>query len=121
MFKERLSELLNNNKMFQKDLASYIGYTVQAVNRWCKGETEPDLRTLVKIANFFDVSVDYLLGNDIKIIESDTELRDIEKVGLRKALVNAGYMKNSEDLTDEELERLMKFVKQNKDFIKDIK
>ena len=117
MFPERLSELLKINHIYQTELAQHVGYTTQAISRWCRGETEPDLKTLTKIANYFNVSVDFLLGNEKNVTKIEQEIK--EKIALKKVLVNAGYMKDDEDLTDEELERLMKFVKNNKDFIKE--
>ena len=120
MFQERLNFLLKDNNMFQSDLAKYVGYTTQAISRWCRGETEPDLNSLIKIANFFDVSTDYLLGNEKKK-EDNEKIKNIEKEALRKVLVNNGYMKNNEDLTDEELKNLMEFVKTNKKYIKEFK
>lgn len=117
MFKERLNELLKSRNMYQNDLAQYIGYTTQAVSRWCRGETEPDLEMLAKIANFFNVSTDYLLGN--VPYKNDKELEEIK--ALKRLLVKNGFMEDNEDLTDEELNKLMKFVSANKEFLKDSK
>lgn len=117
MFQKRLNELLKINNMFQSDLGKYVGYTPQAIGKWCRGETEPDLKTLIKIANFFNVSVDYLIGNDNKFSKNNIKIENIEKEVLRKALVNAGYMKNNEDISEKELNRLMEFVVNNKKFI----
>lgn len=117
MFQQRLNELLKINNMFQTDLGKNIGYTPQAVGKWCRGENEPDFRTLIRIANFFNVSTDYLLGNDNKVTNDDN-IKNIELEALKKMLQKAGYMKNTDDLTDEELDRLMKFIGANKDFIK---
>ena len=117
MFQQRLNELLKINNMFKSDLGKNIGYTPQAVSKWCRGENEPDFKTLVMIANFFNVSTDYLLGNDSKTTK-DFSIKNIEQESLKKALQKAGYMKSTEDLTDEELDKLMKFVVNNKDFLK---
>ena len=59
--------------------------------------------------------------------EKMLELKDIcfnvrqdskEKEILKHSLISAGYMKENEDLSDEELDKLMKFIKNNKEFIK---
>lgn len=117
MFGERLKIALQNKKLSQVDLSKELGFTSAAINRWCQNITQPDNPTIVKIAQYLGVSTDFLLGNDKESNTKDEILR--EKLALKKALVNAGYMKDDEDLTDEELERLMKFVKNNKDFIKE--
>lgn len=119
MFSERLKIALEDREITQVQLAQELGFTSAAINRWCQKLTQPDNETIVKIARFLKVSTDYLLGNDDILNESDERLK--EKEALKKALVDAGYMSTDEDLSKEELERLMKFVKQNKNFIKNEK
>jgi len=63
----------------QTELASKIGATPRNVCNWEKGAYEPDFDMLVKIANFFDVSCDYLLGvekneNSVPLSTQDREL-----------------------------------------------
>lgn len=82
---------------------------------WETGKRIPYSDMLIKLANFFEVSVDYLLGNE-KTSNIDKELKEQEI--LKKALQKSGFMEKDEDLTDEELDRLMKFVNANKEFLK---
>lgn len=119
MFAERLKTVLQERNISQVDLAKELGYTSAAINRWCQNLTQPDNKTMVEIAKYLKVSIDFLLGNDEVINDDEQELK--EKILLKKALVKAGYMNDGEDLTNEELERLMKFVINNKDFIKKLK
>ena len=58
MFSEKLKALRKD--MSQAKLAKELGVTQQAVGRWEKDLNMPDLETLVKIANYFHVTVDYL-------------------------------------------------------------
>ena len=60
----RLRELRAQRKQTQEQLAVHLGITTQAVSKWERGEGLPDLAMLPAIASFFDVSVDYLLGED---------------------------------------------------------
>ncbi len=46
----------------QVKLASAIGVTQSMITRWEKDECEPTASVIAKIATYFDVSVDYLLG-----------------------------------------------------------
>ena len=118
MFGERLINILQDKEISQISLSEKLGVTQQAVNRWCKNKTEPDNKMIVKIAQCLNVSTDYLLGNDKKV--SKYEKKMLEKLILKKALIENGYMEENEDLTDEELNKLMEFVKTNKKFIKEM-
>ncbi len=120
MFAERLKNALEHSNISQARLAQELGLTSPAINRWCNNVTEPDNKTIVKIANILGVSTDYLLGNDIEINDKlENELR--EKEILKKTLIKTGYMKDDEDLTNEELKNLIEFVKTNKKYIKEYK
>ena len=66
MFGENLKFALQNKEITQTRLAQELGISQQAINRWCHGITQPDNDTLVKIAQYLDVSTDFLLGNEKK-------------------------------------------------------
>ena len=61
-FKDILRQLRKENNLTQKELAKNIDTTQGAIYFWEKG-TEPSAGQLLKLSNFFNVSVDYLLGN----------------------------------------------------------
>ena len=67
IFCERLRELRKNLDLSQKQLADILKTTNSSVCDWERGRSQPDLATLAKIANYFDVTADYLLG-----LEDDT-------------------------------------------------
>ena len=60
---ERLRILREEKKLSQQKLADQIGTNQQSIHRYENGFYEPDIRTLKLFANFFDTSVDYLVGN----------------------------------------------------------
>ncbi len=67
------SELAENIKNFRKDrkltqeqLAEVMGVTTGAVHKWEAGSSIPDLSIIMELADFFDVSVDVLLGFKLK-------------------------------------------------------
>ena len=62
IFQERLIEQRKLNKVTQRQLAEYLQIAQPSYIRYENGSAEPNLETLVKIADYFDVSVDYLLG-----------------------------------------------------------
>ena len=58
----RLKELRRNRKISQVKLAMELNLTQNSISRYENGEREADYETLVAIADYFNVSVDYLLG-----------------------------------------------------------
>lgn len=61
-FAEKIRVLRREMDMTQWQLADALETTQRRVSYWEAGSTEPDLTTLWKIADFFDVSIDFLLG-----------------------------------------------------------
>lgn len=59
---ERIKELRMERMVTQKDLAVAIGVSSVSVQRFEYGTVRPSLDTLISIADFFDVSLDYLCG-----------------------------------------------------------
>ena len=64
MLSQRLKGLRATKDMTQADLAKLLGITQQAVAKWETGKAEPDNETLKKLADYFHVSTDYILGHN---------------------------------------------------------
>ncbi len=62
MFAERLKKLRKENNMSQQKLADLIGLGQSAIAMWEKGKNSPEYESLIKIADIFNVSIDYLAG-----------------------------------------------------------
>lgn len=60
---EALYNLRKERGKTQKDLSDFLQTSQQAYSRYEKGVREPDLSTLCKLSDYFDVSVDFLIGN----------------------------------------------------------
>lgn len=61
-FKIRLKELRIENKLSQKQIAQQLGYAQSTYCDWENGKIEPIASTLINIADYFGVCIDYLLG-----------------------------------------------------------
>lgn len=59
---ERIAYLRIEKGIYQKELAAYLNVSVATISNYEKGHHAPDLTTLGKIADFFGVTTDYLLG-----------------------------------------------------------
>ena len=59
---ENIRKLRHNLNLSQEQLAERLGVRFQAVSKWERGETYPDIELLLSIASFFGISVDELLG-----------------------------------------------------------
>lgn len=62
IFQERLIEQRKLNNITQQQIANYLQIAQPSYIRYENGSSEPSLEKLVKLADYFDVSVDYLLG-----------------------------------------------------------
>ena len=58
----RLSELRAEREISQRQLAKELGTSQANLSRWEKGKVEPSIIDCWKIADFFEVSIDYLCG-----------------------------------------------------------
>ena len=67
--KDKLRVLRQQKNITQEELANQLGITKQSVGKWERGEGYPDITLLPKIALYFDVTVDELLGVDKARIE----------------------------------------------------
>ena len=63
---ENIRAFRRQRKMTQEKLAEALGVTVGAVYKWESGLSQPELNMIVEMADFFDVSVDVLLGYRMK-------------------------------------------------------
>ena len=72
----KLKELREEKNIYQKDIALKMNITSACISAWENNKTQPDLQSLVKLADILEVSVDYLLGrtNDIGLVEINNRL-----------------------------------------------
>lgn len=64
MFAERVKELRIAMNLNQVELGEKLGVSKQSVSNWENDNIQPSIDMLIKIAKFFHVSADYLLGLD---------------------------------------------------------
>jgi transcriptional regulator with XRE-family HTH domain len=103
----RLKILREEKNLFQSDLAKVLNVSIAAYSFYESGKRDMGTDTIKKLADFFKVSTDYLLG--ISDIRNPEELKNIQ-------FANHGGL-NTEGLGEEELKELQRQI----DFIKKMK
>lgn len=63
-FKDRLKELRIMNNLSQMQLSLKTGLSQSAIAKWELGKTEPTATAIITLANFFNETTDYLLGQE---------------------------------------------------------
>ena len=123
----RIAELRIQKGLSQKEFGKQIGAAQNTVSNWEKGNRVPDAPTLNKIANFFGVSVDYLLGNDnstgtnISVVDENKNpiVLDDEALELIDSLRSNPEMKMlfsvSKNATKEDIIKAVKIIEAIKD------
>ena len=106
---DRIRELRKKNNMTQNELASLMGVTQAALSGWETGKFTVDSDTLVKLADYFNCSTDYLLGRV-----------DYPQLEIKKAPPESGTeeveteMNSPDKLTTEEIKIIRAFLENMK-------
>ena len=89
----KLLELRKKNNETQQDIASFLGVTRQSYNRYECGVRECDYSTLMRLADHFGVSIDYLLGrtdNNAPAATPDTSIiNKLNERGITRERLNS--------------------------------
>ena len=68
MLDEKITQLRKAKGISQEQLAELLNTTRQAVSKWERGESYPDIDRLKDLAVYFNVSIDYLLDHDVESV-----------------------------------------------------
>ena len=87
-FGKKISNLRQNANMTQDDLALRMGVTPQAISKWERGQSLPDIFILGDLCRLLNVSSDWLLGLEYKNFteNNDVETQDVLLQNLRTSL-----------------------------------
>ncbi len=99
MFGDKLKELRINRQLSQDGLGEILGTSGKNVSSWERGIARPDIDTLKVMAEFFNVSSDYLL--------SIQEKEEIERI---RCLFNELGLEFPDDMTLEDLQKVLKMM-----------
>ena len=111
MIGDVIKKLRQNKGIYQQDLATELSVSKSTVAMWETNRRTPDATMLRKIADFFSVSVDFLLSKPKKI---DTE--SIKKSSNAKMIL-LQEIENIDSFSDDKVERLIGYIRALKDEI----
>ena len=104
MFSNTLKKLRSKTHRTQKEIAKALGVAPTTYASWEQGKREPDQAATIRIADYFDVTLDYLYGrNETPQWAKQKDTIDLKSF-LDKNLVGAFYDGN--ELTDEQRDKL---------------
>ncbi len=98
MFGQKLKELRSSKNRTQQQLADYLGISRAAYSHFENSRNDPDRETIVKLADYFNVSTDYLLGRE------NREYQNPES----KSQTVAAHI--DEDVSEEEMEDILNYI-----------
>ncbi len=77
----KIQEIRKKNKMSQEEFAEVFNVTRQTISSWENSKSYPDIETLIKLSDKFDISLDILLKEDkVMIKEMDKERKNYRKI-----------------------------------------
>ena len=117
-FGDRLRKLRKEKKLSQKELGDLLNISDRVISYYENNNRFPsDEKTLKAIADFFDVSVDYLLGRveekDIAIMEGEDIPKEIREIGMEWIKVNKEFKEKG--FTPEQLKAFLKALEELKE------
>ena len=100
---KKLKLLRDANNLTQKQMASILNVTQKSISTYENGLTEPDISTMIKIADYFDVSLDYLLDRKTSKTENSKitiEIGSDELSALKRAISKLDEQLNRDKYRD---------------------
>jgi len=111
MLKDTIRSLRLQNGWTQQYVANMLSISLSRYSHYETGKREPDYDILKQISKIYNVSIDYLLDNNISL-KSKSKL-DIFK----SCLISLGIINKNEIIKDKDLEKFLNFIIDNKKYI----
>ena len=105
----KLKELRKRKGLTQTQVAQYIGISQNNYSYWENGKVKIDNDSLQKLADLFDVSVDYLLGREEKKPPENQE-GDQLYVPEQYRDVMVAFHEGADNLTQEDIDNVVRYI-----------
>jgi transcriptional regulator with XRE-family HTH domain len=109
---KRLKQLRKEKRLTIKSLGSILNLAESTISGYETGARKPDLETVEKFADFFDVSVDYLSGR--------SEIRNAEEIARSRVVNDSGthFLGGPDEYTKDEIEYAKQTIENLREMIR---
>ncbi len=105
---QKLIKLKQEKNVLQKDIAEAIGVSLRAYQYYEQGEREPNVQSLKKLATYFSVTIDYLLGQGVYVHEQFIlEHRNLFEKKLQEGLLRLPFAPKIEEIKELDFQTFM--------------
>jgi len=123
---EKIKQLRKDNKITQTELGKILNVEKSTISMYENNNTQPPIQTLSTIAKYFNVTTDYLLGNETKNKEQNSQDKDEKDIAksmkkIKEQLKDEqGLMFDGEPLDDTTIELLLEELERQERLVKKI-
>lgn len=112
-FASNLKHLRIQNNMTQEELGKKLSKDYSTIGKWENGTRSPIMEDVIRIAEYFNISLQELISGKIGINDSPT----YQKTNYKQILLNRGLIDENNNLTEEDAEKLIDFAIANKEYL----
>lgn len=102
----RIREIRKKCGLTMKELGERVGVSESAISQYETGKRQPDYETLLKIADYFNVSVDYLLGQETEKAPEPEEQKPLSREQIKFAL----FGEDAPSIPEEKLDEVLRYA-----------
>jgi HTH-type transcriptional regulator, competence development regulator len=109
MLGENIAKLRKEKGLSQYELADRLGFSRGKLSNYEQGSRQPDYDTLKKIADYFEVTIDHLLGRE-EVKTKEDSLEEVNKLVKEYGIEQFGFfdIEKWKDLSQEDIEEIKK-------------
>ena len=111
MLKDRIKKLRKKKNLSQRDLAKEINLSPSTIAMYETGKRKPDADKLKQIASYFNVSIDYLLGNTDERKPVNELIKNEEAVEIEELLERYQVMLEGDELDESAKKSVIDFLR----------
>lgn len=108
-FANNLRHLRIQNGLTQEELGKKLNKDYSTIGKWENGSRSPIMEDVIKIAEYFNISLQELIGGN--------GIKNSSNIGYKDMLFQKGLINQNDDISEEDAKRLIQFAIDNKDYL----